>query len=559
MSKATGQKKTRRRGQTVRASPDRAVPAGGAWLDALLHPQTPDEPVWRYFWPLLALAFAARAAVALQGDSMLHYDEIMQHLEPAHKLAFGNGVTHWEFFYGVRSWLLPGFIAGILKLFDAVGLGQPFWYVAGVKLVLCAISLLIPAGMYVFSRQHFGETTARVTLLAGVFWYELVGFAHKPMTEFVATGLLMTLLALSVRPPACGETGWRNEWGAAWLVAFLAVLATAIRIQYAPLALVLLGVCFLRSGARVQVVLAAVLSFLAVGAFDGVTWGGKLFHPYVNYFLFYLHYQFPSSDTMPAIQYLPWLAVTSGGMGMLCLLALRRLRRYGFLLILITLVLLVHSAQPHKEYRYVFVVIPLWLLVVADVVTQLTGRGTKPAWTYGAFGTLFAAVSLAGILNVLPFQNEVYRSDNRPFGFVRNQGTIVSAYRYLAHAPGVKAVWQVDRLYSGTPGYYYLHRKIPFYDVQTGQGNTLHKDLKTLHGSVSHLVTEDPNLAVPGYAVEKEFGDVRILRREDNEAPIRRWQNFAPVIDVYGKKLMRRLYPDAPQHANFNIRFVESE
>ena len=254
----------------------------------------------------------------------------------------------------------------------------------------------------------------------------------------------------------------RNEWGAAWLVAFLAVLATAIRIQYAPLALVLLGVFFLRSGAWVQVVLVAVLPFLAVGAFDGVTWGGKPFHSYVSYFLFHLNYQRPLSDTMPG---------------------------------------------------------------------PSTCRSS----------------SLAGILNVLPSQNKVYSSENPfPFGFVRNQGTIFSAYRYLAHAPEVKAVWQVDRLYSGTPGYYYLHRKIPFYDFLTGQGNNLHKDLKTLHASVSHLVTEDPNLAVPGYAVEKEFGDVRILRREDNEAPIRRWQNFAPVIDVYGKKLMRRLYPDAP-------------
>ena len=517
--------------------------------DVLLHVQTTDEPVWRYFWPVLALAFAARAAVALSGDSMLHYDEIMQHLEPAHYLAFDNGVTYWEFFYGARSWLLPGFIAGVLKLFDAIGLGQPFWYVAGVKLVFCAISLLIPAGMYVFSRQHFGETTARVALLAGVFWYELVGFAHKPTTEFVATGLLAVLLALCVRPPTCGETGLRNEWGSAWLVAFLAVLAMAIRIQYAPLALALLGVFFLRSGARVQVVLAVVLSFLAVGAFDGLTWGGKPFHSYVSYLLFNLNYQRPLSDVRPAPQYLSWLAVTSGGMGILCLLALRHLRRYGFLLILITLVLLAHSAQPHKEYRYVFVVIPLMLLVVADVVTQLVSRRTKPVWIYSAFGTLFAAVSLAGILNVLPLQNEVYRSENPfPLGFVRNQDTIFDAYRYLAHAPGVKAVWQVDRAYLITPGYYYLHRKIPFYDVLTGQSNNLHKDLNTLHASVSHLVTEDPNLAVPGYAVEKEFGDVRILRREDNEAPIRRWQNFAPIIDVFGKKFMRHIYPDAPPH-----------
>ena len=78
-------------------------------------------------------------AIALSGDFVLHPDEIMQYLEPAHRLVFGNGVTYWEYFYGARSWLVPGLVAGVLKLFDIVGLGQPAWYVGGVKLVFCAI------------------------------------------------------------------------------------------------------------------------------------------------------------------------------------------------------------------------------------------------------------------------------------------------------------------------------------------------------------------------------------------------------------------------------------
>ena len=176
---------------------------------------------------MLALAFLVRAAVALSGDFVMHPDEIMQYLEPAHRLVFGNGVTYWEYFYGVRSWLVPGLVAAILKLFDAVGLGQPAWYVGGVELVFCAISLLIPAGMYFFARWHFGEATARVALVMGAFWYELVGFAHKPMTEFVATALLMSLLALTVRPVP-------DRLRVLVTVAALAVLAAAIRVQYAP-------------------------------------------------------------------------------------------------------------------------------------------------------------------------------------------------------------------------------------------------------------------------------------------------------------------------------------
>ena len=124
------------------------VSSAAALLERVLHRQTGDERPWKFLPLVLVLAFAARAAVALSGDFVLHPDEIMQYLEPAHRLAFGNGVIYWEYFYGARSWLVPGVVAGVLKLFDLVGLGQPWWYVGGVKLLFCALSLAVPAAMY---------------------------------------------------------------------------------------------------------------------------------------------------------------------------------------------------------------------------------------------------------------------------------------------------------------------------------------------------------------------------------------------------------------------------
>ena len=109
-------------------------------LDFVLHPQAPDERLWKYLPWVLALAFATRVAVALSGDFVLHPDEIMQYLEPAHRLVFDNGVRYWEYFYGARSWLVPGAVAGVLKLFDVIGLGQPWWYVGGIKVAFCALS-----------------------------------------------------------------------------------------------------------------------------------------------------------------------------------------------------------------------------------------------------------------------------------------------------------------------------------------------------------------------------------------------------------------------------------
>ena len=564
----------RRKGQARRAKrplTDRRGTARRA-LDsapeALLHPSPPGEPPWKHLWTVLALAFAARGIVALSGDFAAHPDEIMQYLEQAHRLVFGNGILHWEQFYGARSWLVPGLIAGILAAFDLLGFGQPAWYVGGVKLVFCALSLAIPAGMYFFARRHFGETAARIALLAGAFWYELVGFAHKPMTEFVATGLLAVLLVLCARPAPVRP-------GIVWWAAFLSVLAAAVRMQYAPLAIALLFLLFLRAGGtpgpgaawwrggRAQLAFAALLFVLAVGAFDAATWDAELFRSYLANLRFNLALEEARAGTSPAWQYLWWSLLTAAGLSALCLaLSLRELRRYGFILALIVLVLIVHSAESHKEYRFVFVLIPLWLLIGSDIAARLAAR--KPAWVYGAVGALFAAVSLAGILNALPRQDDAYRlifaPKETPVRFVRDHDPLFAAYRYLAAAPGVDAVWHIDRYYHSLPGYYYLHRSIPLYDSVTG-ARLIGAQMPKILASVSHIVTADRGLAAPGYVLDREFGGIRILRRQENEPPVRQWRTFTPTVtESSADRIMTRLYPDGPRPpADFGISFAEPE
>ena len=64
--------------------------------------------------------------------------------------------------------------------------------------------------------------------------------------------------------------------------------------------------------------------------------------------------------------------------------------------------------------------------------------------------------------------------------------------------------------------------------------------------------------AVPGYEVEKEFGPVRILRRQQNDAPVRNWQSSTPTIaDAFVHGIVQRGDPDAPPPPNSGIRFAE--
>ena len=564
--------KRNRRQRTPSARPAR--PGGGtpaaaplsAWpralLDGLAHTTTPSRPPWKLVPPVLALAFAVRAAVALAGDFVLHPDEIMQYLEPAHRLAFGNGVVYWEYFYGARSWLVPGAVAGVLRLFDAVGLGEPSWYVGGIKLLFCAVSVTIPAAMYSFARRHFSETAARLALLAGAFWYELAGFAHKPLTEFVATAPLVGLLALCASPTP-------DRPRVVWQAAGLAVLVAAIRLQYAPVAAVLLAVMLLRTRRKLLLALIAAAALCAVGIFDAAAWNGGLFHSYVTNVRFNLILGEMRTAESHAYQFLWWLTIAGGGLSVLCVTtALRWPLRYGLLLGLIALVLVAHSVQAHKEYRFIFAVIPLWLLIGADLAARAASRfAARPRarpgghhWVTAAAGALCAAVSLAGVLNALPAQGRVYQAwsqETGVTGFLRGHDPIFAAYRYLARAPGIEAVWQVDRPYYNTPGYYYLHRSIPFYDAFTG--GAINRSLATVTGSVSHLVSADPALAAPGYSLDREFGGVRILRRDAGEPPVRRWQEYGPVIaDELVHRIMLQVDPDAPAPpAGAGIRFAQ--
>ncbi len=98
--------------------------------------------------------------------------------------------------------------------------------------------------------------------------------------------------------------------------------------------------------------------------------------------------------------------LAGGGLSVVCLAGAQGSpRRYALLLGLIALVLLTHSVPAHKEYRFIFVVIPRWLLIGSDLAVRGAAwvRARWPArpaaarWTLGAAGALFAAASCAGV------------------------------------------------------------------------------------------------------------------------------------------------------------------
>ena len=471
-----------------------------ARANAILHLSEPEAPRWRWLPHILGLAFLIRAAVSLAGDFVIHPDEVMQYLEPAHRAAFGAGVSYWEFFYGARSWLTPGVIAAVLAATDAVGLGTPGVYIPLVKLLFCALSLLIPLGMYAFGRRHFGEFAGRAALLLGAFWYELAALAHKPMTEFTATALVFAMLAL-VRAAPAGE-----KRGAG--LALLAVLIAGVRIQYAPIAGLILLAEFARGAPRTRIAIlaAGVGGVFAVGLFEKLTWGGW-FHSYMVNVRMNLIVGAARGGETTFWQFPIWLAMASCGLAIVALATgATEWRRRGWIVLLSLAILLPHMTQNHREYRFVFAAIPLWLLLLAD----FSARGAPWAWEKAnwrewrkcaaCFGAA-AAVSLAGIFNGMPWLsprfdpqaenrfNHLYRSfsvETGRVGFVRGQDPHFKTFRALAADDSVEGVLETTRPYFGTGGYYYLHRAVPFYDGASWR--ELFSSPREVRRYVSHVV-----------------------------------------------------------------------
>ena len=483
---------------------------------AFLHPQPATEPHWRYLPLLLAAAFLLRAAVALSGDFVVHPDEVMQYLEQAHRLVFGAGVVYWEYFYGARSWLVPGLAAGVLWICKMVGLDSPVFYISAVKLLFCALSLLIPWGMYIFSRRHWGETAARIALLAGVFWYELAGFAHKPMTEFVATSILLALLAATPLSP-------KESWKKFALAGAIGALAVAVRFQYAPAAGLILLAGFWRGNANGRAAMAggALATMAAVGLLEWLSWGAPFYSYYFNAQM-NLVIGAARAGESSILQMPLWLLHASGGLILAVVYgAAKSWRRYGFVLILFLVILIPHLLQNHREYRFIFALAPLWLMVAADVLAVAATKLKDSRKLYAAAAAAFSLISVAGIFNAIPLQNAIYQSFSHETGkvnFIAGQDSMFKIYRQLSADENVRGVADFTRPYFNTGGYYYLHRAVPFYTArawsQLADGDPA--------DYVSHIITERETAA----------GDKITAARTRNGGIVQGLQTAAGVLSL---------------------------
>ena len=480
---------------------------------------------------ILLLAFAARFGVAIATDSVLYPDEVFQHLEQAHRFVFGMGIVPWEYEYGIRSWAVPLAIAGLLKPLQLLGLDAPHIYQPFVKAVFCATSLILPYSVYRIASTLLNRAAAHLALVFTAFWYELVTYGHRTTIDALATYVAFAALALlfgSRRPSVVAGCG------------ALAGLTIVLRFHLLPMvaAMALLALWRWRGAAWLWAVAFSVV-VVAGGALDYYAWD-VWFSSIVTYFRLNVTYDVASQfGTDPLYWYIPVMIVLSGGLAVAGGIGLLlTARRTWPLMTLGAITLTAFSVVGHKEARFVFSLIPLWLLGLAalaasrgELVARTAPRlaGAAPWLGRGLIASFFV-ISALGLFNYLPFENRVLAAN-----LARNDAR--RTYRALAGAEDLVALLDLSGVdpWSLAP-YYDLHRNVPVY-WSAGEGfDTAKQDPQRY---ASHVLTPASMQGPAGFFRLTRIGDVTVWRRRAD--PL----STIPAADYTNRTLMRPI-PEMP-------------
>lgn len=437
---------------------------------------------------LLIFAFALRLEVAALYPYTIHPDEIFQVTEQAYRLVYHQGIVPWEFRQGVRGWVWPGTIAGLIWLLKAVTQSA-----AGIALVVaafcCALSLATVLTGYLLGRQ-VSRAHAIVGGFVAAIWVEFVYFAAHPLTEVVAADFLLAALYLMTIASS------RRR---AFLAGLCLGLCFIMRFHLVP-GLAVGAIWYARGKIKrrwLPLMAGAALPLAVYGAVDWLAWGAPFASIYNNFHANIVDERSRTYGTAPLWAYFDYLVLNwSGAFAVLAALVGIGARRYPMWLAVALTIFVSHSLIAHKEYRFIFPAVACFITLAAigagDVIAFVMARARDARLAKLALPgalILFAATSLSIALS----------AEFRPLWF-RGRAAI-EAFDWAGHRSelcglGLYGVPSLD-----TPGYSTLHRDVPIY-----QDNPADSDEGLSHAY--NFVLGTPRAVLPpAFRLAKCFGD----------------------------------------------------
>lgn len=403
------------------------------------------------FWALLLLALVLRF-LALLPASLHHPDEILQYLEPAHRLVFGHGIETWEYRYGMRGWLLPGVLSGPMALGEALAPGTGL-YLFLPRLLAMLVTLLIPLGAFMLGRL-VSPRHALLAMAVAAVWAETVFFSSHMLSEILGVAFFLPAAALIM---AAGE-GRGRVLGRLVLAGALLGISVSLRFHYAPaIAVFLLVECGLAIRARWLPLIGGGLAGLALaGLADLATGHPPLLWIVINLIQNIAHGRADHYGVDPVWRYVLLLGgywLWAGPVIALCLLP--ALRRYRALIVAAAVNFVLLSLIGHKEYRFM-----LFTSTVCVVVAAIGSLDWIDRWRrgpVGAGGKLVLAMAFWAVLSasiaIGPFMRHRWTDD----------GPALLAARDAARLPGLCGLALHRLKFWQGGGQSFVHRDVPVY------------------------------------------------------------------------------------------------
>jgi len=442
---------------------------------------------------VLAFAFVIRVAAWYAMPNIVWPDEIYQSMEQAHRVVFGYGITPWEFRDGTRSWMLPGVLAGVMKLASTVS-SSAFAYLVACASFLSAISLAPVWAAFKLGHREAGVRGAIVAGCAVAVWFELVYFAPKALSEVVAGNLLAVGAVLGVMCSWSDTPPTRRRTIA---IAFTLALAAMLRIQLsiAAFAVFVLVVRKLPKRLLWTAIATGAAVVVFAGLLDWVTWSYP-FQSYVENVR--VNIVEDKSSSYGVATWWAYFGIYANIWGLwaapILMLALAGARRAPLLALCVGLVLLTHIPIAHKEYRFAY---PAVLLVI-----MLAGLGTAAVvkWIEEQRGARTATLAVAGLVTLWFAGSLVgaggFHAEKTQVAIVwkteqdhwsRRRGGLVAMSHIAKHAE-VCGLGLAGIGWGDTGGYTYLHRNIPIFPFLNQE--MLWKHVR--HFNVMFMTTDKP-------------------------------------------------------------------
>ena len=410
---------------------------------------------------LVLIAIGLRLAAILVTPSMNWWDEILQTIEPAHRLIYGYGLVPWEFQLGMRSWLLPGVIAGLIELSRLIGDGPAYY----LTVIAAAFALLASAPVvccFWWARRKYGLAAAFAGAAAVAVAPELVYFGGRALGEVVAAHILV--IGYYLLDPGYPVDSRRRLFAAGVLLGLVCFL----RVQLAPaVAIIAIWSAWRRGRAPFPAVLAGGLAAVAFGVIlDWATLGYPLASLWRNVLFNLVYGVNVEFGTEPWNYYvLGELGVWAAGALFLMVTIALGARRFPVPLIAAIAIVAVHSCIAHKEYRFMYPAVVLLMASAGIGVAQLTQWGAQRLDSLGVrrgAATVSAALVL-GFWGLTAFN--IWTGEG--FAQLRHRaGDNLAAMSFARHLPelcGIGLYGEQGRDWVWYGGYTYLHRPLPMH------------------------------------------------------------------------------------------------